>query len=253
MEELLDHVEKSSHAIEEAAAVPRIFRDDGFGSKSVVYESLHVVFRSKSVVSESTRRPIRVQSFKLDVLRRALFLLRRRLFLLRDDGGVPSFTIGVQSLTIAVQIVAEMIPSCSEMTSPRRLVIASRRLVIASGDQRTSRRPLGVGRGREMSAAGGLGGLDAVCEQVDVVRRNAADVEQKNHGTEGQAHGPGGSVDVVFPLLKESRRVAQVGRARLRSEVYPNRRGRPTSSRTRWHGWELFTSRRTPTCSRASD
>jgi hypothetical protein len=53
VEELLDHVEKSSHAIEEAAAVPRIFRDDGFGSKSVVYESLHVVSRSKSVVSES--------------------------------------------------------------------------------------------------------------------------------------------------------------------------------------------------------
>jgi hypothetical protein len=53
VEELLDHLEKSSQAIEEAAAVPRIFRDDGSGSKSVVYESLHVVFRSKSVVSES--------------------------------------------------------------------------------------------------------------------------------------------------------------------------------------------------------
>ena len=53
MEELLDHVEKSSQAIEQAAAVPRIFRDDGFGSKSVVHESLHVVFRFKSVVSES--------------------------------------------------------------------------------------------------------------------------------------------------------------------------------------------------------
>jgi hypothetical protein len=53
VEELLDHVEKSSHAIEEAAAVPRIFRDDGSGSQSVVYESLHVGFRFKSVVSES--------------------------------------------------------------------------------------------------------------------------------------------------------------------------------------------------------
>jgi hypothetical protein len=52
VEELLDHLEKSSQAIEEAAAVARIFRDDGFGSKSVARKSRHVVFRSKSVVSE---------------------------------------------------------------------------------------------------------------------------------------------------------------------------------------------------------
>jgi hypothetical protein len=61
--------------------------------------------------------------------------------------------------------------------------------------------------------------VDAVCEQVDVVRRNAADGEQKNHVTEGRAHGPGGSVDVVFPLLKERRRVAQVGRARFEART----------------------------------
>jgi hypothetical protein len=53
VEELLDHVEKSSHAIEEAAAAPPISRDDGFGFKSVARESRHVVFRSRSVVSES--------------------------------------------------------------------------------------------------------------------------------------------------------------------------------------------------------
>ncbi len=94
-------------------------------------------------------------------------LVSSRVYFLRDDGEVPSFTIGVQSSTIAVQIVAEMTPSRSEMTSPRRLVIASttsaaiasrRQSAIASGDQRTSRRSLGVGRRREMSAAGGLGG-----------------------------------------------------------------------------------------------
>jgi hypothetical protein len=53
VEELLDHVEQSSHAIEEAAAAPPIARDDRFGSRSVLEEALHVVFRSKSVVSES--------------------------------------------------------------------------------------------------------------------------------------------------------------------------------------------------------
>ena len=53
VEELLDHVEKSSHAIEVAAAAPPISRSDGFGSKSVARESLHDVSRSKSVVSES--------------------------------------------------------------------------------------------------------------------------------------------------------------------------------------------------------
>jgi hypothetical protein len=36
VEESLDHLKKSSHAIEEAAVVPGIFRDDGFGSKFVV-------------------------------------------------------------------------------------------------------------------------------------------------------------------------------------------------------------------------
>jgi hypothetical protein len=45
VEELLDHLEKSSHAIKEAVAVRPIFRHDGFGSRSVLEESLHVVFR----------------------------------------------------------------------------------------------------------------------------------------------------------------------------------------------------------------
>jgi hypothetical protein len=53
VKELLDHLEKSSHVIKEAAAVPPIFRRDGFGSTSVLEESLHVVFQSKSVVSGS--------------------------------------------------------------------------------------------------------------------------------------------------------------------------------------------------------
>ena len=53
VEELLDHLEKSSDAIKEAVAVPPIFRHDGLGSTSVLEESLHVVFRSKSVGSGS--------------------------------------------------------------------------------------------------------------------------------------------------------------------------------------------------------
>ena len=51
--ELLDQLEKSSHAIKEAVAVLPIFRRDGSGFKSVLEESFHVVFQSKSVVSGS--------------------------------------------------------------------------------------------------------------------------------------------------------------------------------------------------------
>jgi len=51
VKELLDHLKKSSHVLEEAIAVLSAFRRDGFWSKSVMEESLHVVFRSKSVVS----------------------------------------------------------------------------------------------------------------------------------------------------------------------------------------------------------
>ena len=53
MKELLDHLKKSSHVLEEVVAVLSVFRHDGFGSESVLEESLHVVFRSKSVVSRS--------------------------------------------------------------------------------------------------------------------------------------------------------------------------------------------------------
>ena len=53
VKELLDRLKKSSHVMEEAVAVLSAFRSDGFWSKSVVEKSLHVVFRSKSVVSES--------------------------------------------------------------------------------------------------------------------------------------------------------------------------------------------------------
>ena len=54
VKELLDHLEKSSQVIKQAVAVLSVFRHDGFDSKSVLEESLHVVFRSKPVVSEST-------------------------------------------------------------------------------------------------------------------------------------------------------------------------------------------------------
>jgi len=53
VKELLDHLKKSSQVLEEAVAVLSVFRRDGFWSKSVMEESLHVVFRSKSVVSSS--------------------------------------------------------------------------------------------------------------------------------------------------------------------------------------------------------
>ena len=53
VKELLDHLEKSSHVIKEAVAALPVFRRDGFGSTSVLEESLHVVFQSKSVVSGS--------------------------------------------------------------------------------------------------------------------------------------------------------------------------------------------------------
>jgi hypothetical protein len=53
-EELLDDVEKSSHVREEAIAVLSILRRDGFGSKSVLEESPHVVFPSRSVAAGST-------------------------------------------------------------------------------------------------------------------------------------------------------------------------------------------------------
>jgi len=43
-------VEKSLHVIKEAVAVLPVFRHDRFRSKSVVEESLHVVFASRSVV-----------------------------------------------------------------------------------------------------------------------------------------------------------------------------------------------------------
>jgi len=53
VKELLDHLKKSSQALEEAVAVLSVFRRDGFWSRSVMEERLHVVFRSKSVVSGS--------------------------------------------------------------------------------------------------------------------------------------------------------------------------------------------------------
>jgi hypothetical protein len=53
VKELLDHLEKSSHVIKGAVAVLPILRRDGFDSTSVLEESLHVVFQSKSVVSGS--------------------------------------------------------------------------------------------------------------------------------------------------------------------------------------------------------
>ena len=53
VKELLDDVEKSSQVIKEAVAVLSVLRHDGFGSQSVVEESLHVVFPSRSVVSGS--------------------------------------------------------------------------------------------------------------------------------------------------------------------------------------------------------
>ena len=62
-----------------------------------------------------------------------------------------------------------------------------------------------------MTAAAASEAVDDVCEHVDIVRRNAADVEKPNQGSEGRAHGLLGSVDVVFPLVEESRRAAEVG------------------------------------------
>ena len=53
VKELLDHRKKSSHVMDEAVAVLSAFRRDGFWSKSVMEKSLHLVFRSKSVVSSS--------------------------------------------------------------------------------------------------------------------------------------------------------------------------------------------------------
>jgi hypothetical protein len=44
VKELLDDVKKSSQVIEQALAVLPILRHDGFGSTSVLEESLHVVF-----------------------------------------------------------------------------------------------------------------------------------------------------------------------------------------------------------------
>jgi hypothetical protein len=48
-EERFDDVGESSHVLEQSLAVLPIFRHDGFGSKSVVEEPLHVVLSSKSV------------------------------------------------------------------------------------------------------------------------------------------------------------------------------------------------------------
>ena len=50
---LLDHRKKSSQVMEEAVAVLSVFRRDGFCSKSVLDESLHVVFKPRSVISGS--------------------------------------------------------------------------------------------------------------------------------------------------------------------------------------------------------
>jgi hypothetical protein len=46
-------VKESSQHVEELLAVVPVFSPDGFGSKSVVEESLHVVFPSKPVVAGS--------------------------------------------------------------------------------------------------------------------------------------------------------------------------------------------------------
>jgi len=53
VKELLDRLKESSHVMEEAVAVLSAFRLDGFWSKSVIEQSLHVVFRPRSVVSGS--------------------------------------------------------------------------------------------------------------------------------------------------------------------------------------------------------
>ena len=53
VKELLDHLKKSSHVLEQAVAVLSVLRHDGFCSKSVLDESLHVVLKSRSVVSGS--------------------------------------------------------------------------------------------------------------------------------------------------------------------------------------------------------
>jgi hypothetical protein len=46
-------MEKSSHVLEELLAVLSVFSHDGFGSRSVLEESLHVVIVSKPVPSAS--------------------------------------------------------------------------------------------------------------------------------------------------------------------------------------------------------
>ena len=53
VKELLDHLKKSSHVLEQAVAVLSVLRHDGFCSKSVLDESLHVVFKPRSVISGS--------------------------------------------------------------------------------------------------------------------------------------------------------------------------------------------------------
>jgi hypothetical protein len=91
VEELLDHLEKSSPTIEEPVAMLRILRDDVSGSKSVVRESLHVVFRSKSVVSKSRddrSEPRASSSMSFDV--RSSFFDVRSCFFATMEKSLPS-------------------------------------------------------------------------------------------------------------------------------------------------------------------
>jgi hypothetical protein len=53
VKESSQHLEKSSPLLEELLAVLPFLSGDGFGFRSVLEESLHLVFRSKPVVSGS--------------------------------------------------------------------------------------------------------------------------------------------------------------------------------------------------------
>jgi hypothetical protein len=53
LEESLEQMEKSSQLLEELLALLSVFSQNGFGSKSVLGESIHDVFPSKPVASAS--------------------------------------------------------------------------------------------------------------------------------------------------------------------------------------------------------
>jgi hypothetical protein len=54
VKELFDHLEESSHALEQLLAVLSVFRHDRLEPTAVLEESLHVLFESKSVFCGST-------------------------------------------------------------------------------------------------------------------------------------------------------------------------------------------------------